>query len=54
MGMVVAVIVVAMVIMPVGIVAVRIVFSVGRKLLDVLVHSYLTLSKTISASNNGK
>ena len=45
---------VAVIVMPVVIVAVRLVFSIRRKLLDLLVHNYLTLSKTISASNNGK
>ena len=45
---------VAMIVMAVVIVPVRLSLSIGRKLLDLLVHNYFTLSKTISASNNGK
>ena len=49
MSMRVAMIVMAMVIVPV-----RFSLAIGRELFDALVHNYLTLSKTISASNSGR
>jgi hypothetical protein len=45
---------VAVIVVPVVIVGMRLILAVGRKMLNVLVNNYFTLSKTINVSNNGK
>ena len=45
----------AVVVVPVVVImSVWLIFAVRRKMLNLLVHNYFTLSKTIKVSNNGK